>query len=457
MSLNLHVRNFRAVKSADIELSGLTVLAGVNSSGKSTLVRLFHRLICIEAEYDGYAALDTHRYFLKSVMEPLKKTILSDIRNSSVSHDIEWLSSPKWQIPRNFERIFLNISKSLKYVLSNEAIADVLRDSRFVNSISAYVPKMYSDVPQLTNPKETSQWVDAIEQFFVNRYKMIAGRGEGSSSLYFTAEVNGETLEGIKRTGYEGTLFENTLAEKQPIELWIRDGDIDVVDINNMKLPMGRVFAPRQSFYIARPSVDFPSVRTKILKLNGVGYSIHNKGMIDDSASEDIGVESIIGGKIAAPREKGYVATSDWLYNDGESSYNLNRCADGIKSLATISILDKYQLLNTGALLIIDEPEVHLHPQWVVEMARVLVRLAKERGVKVLVTTHSPDLVHALRDFSENENFSANTCFYLSHKAEQADTAYTFRPLGMEIGPIFTVFNRAKEQIAAIAQSIRKG
>ena len=100
---------------------------------------------------------------------------------------------------------------------------------------------------------------------------------------------------------------------------------------------------------------------------------------------------------------------------------------------------------------------MHLHPQWIVGMARVLVRLAKERGVKVLVTTHSPDLVHALRDFSENEDFSSNTCFYLSQQDDKSEMRYTFAKLGMNIGPIFSVFNVAKEHIQAISQAIREG
>ena len=290
------------------------------------------------------------------------------------------------------------------------------------------------------------------------RYKALVERKEGSSSLFFTSEINDETLVDVGDTAIQEDMDTNALTGEPLLELKITDGDVAIVDLADRTLPLGTVFAPRQSFYIAHPSVDFPSIRMNGLKLNDVMYPIPEDRLAGiESSLTSIGIESLMGGRVSVPREKEFVIPSEWLFNDGSHLYNLSKCAEGIKSLATISILDKYQLLGPGTLLIIDEPEVHLHPQWVVGMARVLVKLAKDRNVKVLITTHSPDLVHAIRDFSENENFSANTCFYLSHKAEPSDIAYTFQPLGMEIGPIFTVFNRAKEQIAEIAQSIRTG
>ena len=456
--LSLHVRGFRAIKSADIELAGLTVLAGVNSSGKSTLARLFHRLVCVEANYEAYAANEVHRYFLKSVIEPLKKVLDAGDVNRDLRREIEWLASSKGNLARNGLRLIENMTNALRKLLTDAAANQIVKDQRFVKSMYMYVPRECPDVPRLIDADMVVPWVDELKQFFSNYYKRLVSREAGSSFLYFTSDIAGETLDGIGRTGYEGTMLEKAFDRKPSIELRITDGDVRIVDFEDSALPMGKVFSLRQSFYIGRPSVDFPSVRMRKLKLNGIEYPLAGTRMIDGFSNRpEIGVESIIGGKVSAPREKGYVATTDWLYSNGGESYRLDQCADGIKSLATISILDRYNLLDAGTLLIIDEPEVHLHPQWVVGMAHVLVRLAKERNVKVLITTHSPDLVHAIRDFSENENFADNTCFYLSHKKSDADLTYSFRKLGMDIGPIFSVFNVAKDRIAEISQTIREG
>ena len=50
-TLQLTVERFRAIASADIRLDEITVLAGINASGKSTLAHLFHSLINLNAIY----------------------------------------------------------------------------------------------------------------------------------------------------------------------------------------------------------------------------------------------------------------------------------------------------------------------------------------------------------------------------------------------------------------------
>jgi hypothetical protein len=50
-------------------------------------------------------------------------------------------------------------------------------------------------------------------------------------------------------------------------------------------------------------------------------------------------------------------------------------------------------LLNPGEMLVIEEPEAHLHPESQRRVARALVRLVRA-GVTVLCTTHSPLILH---------------------------------------------------------------
>lgn len=458
--INLHVRNFRAIESADIELADLTVLAGVNSSGKTTLARLFHRLVCIEADYDGYAAQCVHSEFIEAVAKPLSIVLSRTDRGyNKYSDELKWLITPKWQLVRKFDRLLESLRSQLKHILNSDWAMEIVSDPRFVGSLNSYMPQQYADVPRLHDSGRIDEWIDALCAYFAGRYSIFAERGKGSSSLFFTAEVAGSNLNDVGSTGYEGTLFEDVFKDIPQVELSISEDDIQIVDLHGKSLPMGRLFSPRLSFYIARPSVDFPTVTVRKLRLNGIDYSYEKdrSAASDMSIVADIGIEALMGGKISAPKGKKSVSASDWIYSDGQNAFDLLQCADGIKSLATLSILDRYGFLKRGTLLIIDEPEVHLHPQWIVGMARVLVRLAKERGVRVLVTTHSPDFVHALRDFSENEDFSSNTCFYLSQQDDKSARRYKFVKLGMNIGPIFSVFNVAKEHIQAISRAIREG
>lgn len=455
--LLLHVRNYRAIKAADIELADLTVLAGVNASGKSTLARMFHRLVCIESNYTFYATNEVRRCYIEAVGKPLQKIFAANVRNSDERRMLEGVTTPKWNPSQKFSDFLGKLRGSLIELLASQRFIDVVSDPRFVETLNAYIPDVYKDMPRMKGKDGRSQWPVDVCRYFEQRYTPLINQGAASSFLFFAAEVDGDRLDDVGKTWYDGTLFENTLFTPLKTELSFSDGKIPIVDFQNLALPMGRIFSLQQSFYIARPSVDFPSVTSRKLRLNGIDYPISAKTEKKEGmAARNLGLDALIGGRIAAPKGKNHVATTDWQYSDGLNVYGLGQCADGIKSLATLSILDTYQFLERGTLLIIDEPEVHLHPQWVVEMARILVVLAKERGVKVLVTTHSPDLIHAIRDFAENEEFADRTCFYLSRRGDEEEGGYSYKGLGMDIGPIFTVFNVAKEQIYNISQAIRE-
>ena len=54
--LKLTVADCRAINSAAIEIGDITVLSGVNASGKSTLAHHIHSLINLNREYKNFAS-----------------------------------------------------------------------------------------------------------------------------------------------------------------------------------------------------------------------------------------------------------------------------------------------------------------------------------------------------------------------------------------------------------------
>ena len=98
-------------------------------------------------------------------------------------------------------------------------------------------------------------------------------------------------------------------------------------------------------------------------------------------------IQSIIDGTISYEDENSLLMDEPGLYysrNDG-LRIPLKQAATGITSFAYL-----LQLLNNGylqkdTLLIIDEPEAHLHPQWIVEYAKLLFLLHKKLGMKIFI------------------------------------------------------------------------
>lgn len=55
-------------------------------------------------------------------------------------------------------------------------------------------------------------------------------------------------------------------------------------------------------------------------------------------------------------------------------------------------------------MLILDEPESHLHPEWQNKFAEIIVLLIKYLQPHVLLTTHSPNFLMALETYSQKYN-----------------------------------------------------
>ena len=52
-----------------------------------------------------------------------------------------------------------------------------------------------------------------------------------------------------------------------------------------------------------------------------------------------------------------------------------------------------YILLFKPKILLVDEPDIHLHPSVQENLPQSLLKIARERGIKILMTTHSPFIV----------------------------------------------------------------
>ena len=70
--------------------------------------------------------------------------------------------------------------------------------------------------------------------------------------------------------------------------------------------------------------------------------------------------------------------------------------------------------------------------------------------MRILVATHSPYLVRALKTASLSELESGQLRYYLARavKDDSGDEKYEYDPIGDDISPIFRVFNVALDKIS---------
>lgn len=101
-------------------------------------------------------------------------------------------------------------------------------------------------------------------------------------------------------------------------------------------------------------------------------------------------LERLIGGSVVAARGRERVPSLH--YQHGKQVIPVQRASSMVAELAPL-IRWISDVLSPGDLLLIDEPEAHMHPEAVLAVAQTLVALS-QAGVRVLCTTHSTDFLH---------------------------------------------------------------
>lgn len=101
---------------------------------------------------------------------------------------------------------------------------------------------------------------------------------------------------------------------------------------------------------------------------------------------------------------------------------SLSQKGDGVKSLTTMAILSKTNAKNR--VIIIDEPEAHLHPEAIHYLKKVLFDLAATN--QLIISTHNPIFV--------NRSSVSSNIIVENHKATPAERIETIRKtLGVKI------------------------
>nr|MCH9739556.1 ATP-binding protein [Campylobacterota bacterium] len=124
-------------------------------------------------------------------------------------------------------------------------------------------------------------------------------------------------------------------------------------------------------------------------------------------------LSTVMGGKVKYSKK-----TRDYQYidNNGKAFDSLNT-ATGVKSFGIIQMLIRSGIIDQRSLLILDEPEVHLHPKWQLKYAQLIVELVKN-DINVLVTSHSPYMIQALVKYTKDADIVNKSNFYLATKKE---------------------------------------
>lgn len=112
--------------------------------------------------------------------------------------------------------------------------------------------------------------------------------------------------------------------------------------------------------------------------------------------------------------------------------------------------------INEKTLLILDEPEAHLHPSWQNKLAEIIVLLMKQIGIKILITSHSPNFILALQTYSIKYKVEQECNFYTTQKKED-NYIIDYKRMNDELTKIYADFAIPFSQIKAIYDALSNG
>jgi predicted ATPase len=137
--------------------------------------------------------------------------------------------------------------------------------------------------------------------------------------------------------------------------------------------------------------------------------------------------------------------TDHYYFKRKSDKFDLINVATGIKYFGILQVLLNNNRLNEKTIVVLDEPEVHLHPKWQLKMAEIIVMLVK-KGVKIVVNSHSPYMIEALQRYSELKGIENKTNFYLAEDGKidkvEKSNALTLEKIFEKLAEPFDVFDK---------------
>ena len=441
--MRLILENINKIKKADIELNGLTVIAGTNDSGKSTVGRVLFSVI--KALINGLNNNDKDK--IKNIKERFSSLYkrLSSIR--TIDRELLWKFSPL-DTSRKLETLLSSVDSNA--ILAQKELFRFMDEKISIIESLDITPRHKSlalkDLTAIKNLlTETGDYSSRFRNEFQNQiesefsYNICSVSTEYSKIQFFSdhgsAKIemkDNEIIEGKLDMDFDYSLTDVTFVET-PLYLHLMDAlyrASTYKELENKRATLGLSFG-------------MVSVHIKDL-MDKLEYSKYLQGK-SLSGIDSFDIESIIGGRFVYDKKSRSLLLVK-PENGKVFSYPPVNVASGIKSFGLVQLLLEMDFINESKMLIWDEPENHLHPKWQIEFAHLLVKLAKA-GIPVVVSSHSPYFIQGIRYFSNKEEMNPYVNYYLAENSDNYSGLSTLENVTEDLNQVFMKLAEPLNQI----------
>ena len=391
--MKLTINNIGKLKNAEVEINGITVIAGENNTGKSTVGKVLWSVF--NSFYKVYEQIEKER------IDFVNEQIYSYVKNLDKSDNVKKKTlDMAIDIIQNYSIYYRNEENIKNYITEKFKENNYFVDAKVIEELTGdlYVVlgiKSIEIISSIIEQKLSTEFHDEIKN------KNTESQEETSVELYIRNKIlNFNIEEGIN---VAGEFVENLKGDIDDFDLATEAVFIDnpfiIDDIEN-------IFEQKKKNYrqhlVSKLYYNRNENTVKKMYVNEKLEKIYKK------------LNSIASGKII-------IKKLDVYYKDREIEINAKNLSTGLKTFAIIKMLLQNGTLEENGTIILDEPEIHLHPEWQIKFAELIVLLQKEFGMHILLTTHSPYFLKAIQVYSKKYEISDKCKYYMSElDGEQA-------------------------------------
>lgn len=410
--MELKITNVGKISLAEIEIKGLTIIAGPNATGKSTVSRslfaMFHSFskisdkITLEKIYaiqKMFFSSNKHfEFMLTCQLQPreLAAILAGDVDKNRINKTLH-NSNPTFESSELVEELsddILKINSTSEELLHREIVSEI-----FIEEFNSHI----------TNIRSNSK----------SEIELIIK--DSKNKVVFDSKNELVAIEVGKDLSYEVVYIDdpfiinsyNLSQERGQLPLY---GDISEKVSNH------------------RSSLISQYKNTENLTLVDKANLKERLNVIYKKINDTLGVDMVL-------FEKGKNSVESHLSSDRLSVDSLS---SGMKTFYLIKRLIDNGSIVQNTTLILDEPEVHLHPDWQVSLAEIIVLLQKEMGLHILINTHSPYFLRAIEVYSQKYAIAPCVKYYLSYNEEDISK---IKDVTLDISKIYKVLSKPLQRI----------
>lgn len=388
----LKIENFGPINKADLDISKINIIAGKNASGKTTMSKLIYCILTAFSTDGEYLAYESMKDRFNSLIE---------------------------------ESLKIHYSETTKITDILSIQIDLAREN---NSNMKTIEESYDKLESIIESAEDFENKKYILSMIKNDRKTLKGISspEFNHDLLFNLFRNEFGGDEQILDNYNDSMIKIYNNENNPFEYKIKiENAINIT----LKSELKNLTTNREAIYIETPYfLDFHHLINETRFFRQIPYHqllLSNK-LNDQSRKNDILDEKHNAPIINFQNKLNKLVNGSLKKNGNDlfafkqngKSFDLQNTSTGLKSIGILQLLLENRKLKENSYLIMDEPEVHLHPEWQVKLAKILVLLVKDLNVNLFINSHSPQFIEAIEVYSAKYELSDETKFYLSKESE---------------------------------------